>query len=813
MFRMILSPPFLPARASQSETAWLDAAMAQPTSRLSSTNAPEGSFPLSLQLAWHNGIHIQAPQAAGAYLPVRAIADGTVVFVHPPTAPSNDVNHPLNYNPFNGGTPSAAWTSDGFVVVEHKGEIGAAGTMATEFVYYSAFMHLGSIARHARTLAPLKAGDRVYRKEELGTPGQIYGHEGQIHFEICCDEANLQALTTRKRDWVDPLEPPPPTANGRTDSVFGSLYIYLPAGTPTRSSQPTSHLRSPAHTGGAASAATDHFLPDTLRTAQWVQITYEFGSATLTSYDRLGAPIGQPRNDSRYDYISGAAARPGASQSFEYDLSAVANDRHGSLDAATQAMSSPSGWYELLRFGRNLGPDALPANAAHWRKVVTPDGGLWVDLHAPGTFKFSDADFLPVMGWNCFDDDPTKNDQRCDSLHLKTLIRDPDRTNERRMERAQLARRLGEAEVRNKLRRAICKFPSEWDQTDVEKRYGWLETEDFKPTDDDAVGAEKWGRFVKHANAVTFLELPDAFLKADWRFHPREFVGHMRKCGWLSRNEMEQIYESHTRPNNNPARFDAIKKYQISLNLMTRKYLLNTSKRLPHILGQGAAESSFLTAMQEDSMTGSAVNGEVHGQVGGKDPQSLRNELDFGHWWGFSPNERVDWYGSKKFNSKGTFIASSYSWRMGNLGDPDAQKFRGRGFKQLTGRLNYVQYWVYRGWLASSSFDNQWWTDPQYVARNARGMIKVPGVVDNPEVVGTSIYNCMDAGGWYMVFQRPAVLRAMDGDMDYLAIGPHDQAQETTISKAVTLAINGGDIAWNNRLENTRSAKKIVLDQ
>ncbi|MBJ2159559.1 M23 family metallopeptidase [Variovorax sp. IB41] len=259
---MILSPPFLPARASQSEAAWLDAAMAQPTSRLSSTNAPEGSFPLSLQLAWHNGLHIQAPQAAGAYLPVRAIADGTVVFVHPPTAPNSDVTHPLNYNPFHSDTPSAAWTSDGCVVIEHKGEIGAAGTVATEFTYYSACMHLGSIARHAGTHAPLKAGDRVCRKEALGTPGQIYGHEGQIHFEICCDAGNVETLTTRQRNWVDPPAPPPPTANGRTDSVFGSLYVYLPAGTPTSARQPTSHLRSAARTAGAASAATDHFLPN-----------------------------------------------------------------------------------------------------------------------------------------------------------------------------------------------------------------------------------------------------------------------------------------------------------------------------------------------------------------------------------------------------------------------------------------------------------------------------------------------------------------------------------------------------------------------
>lgn len=64
-----------------------------------------------------------------------------------------------------------------------------------------------------------------------------------------------------------------------------------------------------------------------------------------------------------------------------------------------------------------------------------------------------------------------------------------------------------------------------------------------------------------------------------------------------------------------------------------------------------------------------------------------------------------------------------------------------------------------------------------------------------------------------MTFQRPAVLRAMDGDMDYLAVSANELAQETTVSKAVTLAINGGEIAWDRRLKNTRSAKKIILDQ
>jgi predicted chitinase len=652
---MIISPPFLPDRAGSSEEAWLDAAMAQPASRLASTNAPEGSFPLSLKLGWHNGVHIQAPASGGAHLPVRAVADGKVVFVHAPTAPNNDLGHPLNYNPFHADTPTAAWTSDGFVVIEHRTDIGAEGDVATEVVYYSACMHMASIANCPKTAAPWAVGDAVCRKDALGTPGLIYGHEGQVHFEICCDEANLRRLTRRGPDWVDPLAMPPPTANGRVDSIFGSVYIYLPAAAPISTSMPTSQLRVANGSGGAASAGSGHFLPNTLHNPQWVQITCEKGAATLTSYDSSGARIGAPRSDSRYDYIGGAGAsaavKAAASQSFEYDLYAVCNDRHGALNAAPRAASSPSGWYELLRFGRNLGPDPLPANAAHWRKIVTPAGELWADLNAPGTFKFSDADFLPVMGWNCFDDDPNA-DLRCDSLRMKTLIRDPDPKNEQRMERAELARRLGDASVRTKLRRTICKFPSEWDRTTIEARYGWLETEDFKTADDDAAGAQKWDRFVKHARAVTFADLPKAFLDADWRFHPREFVGLMRKCGWLSEREVKQLIPLHAlrfgraphsralghlwepiadrnaSPRSNPV----LRDHRIPLNRMMRKYFINTPMRQVSFFGNAIQETGWLGALDESG----------------------------GSTYWYTP-----WHG--------------------------------RGFLQLTHASNYLSYWAWRG--------------------------------------------------------------------------------------------------------------------
>lgn len=134
-------------------------------------------------------------------------------------------------------------------------------------------------------------------------PGQIYGHAGQLHFEICCDQANLRHLTGRAPRWVDPDIAFVPATGGRTDSVFGNAYIYLPAGTPTSTHRPSTHVRSALSAGGGASAATDHFPPDTLRVPLWVCIAHEEGNVMLATFDRHGQPIGAPRIDSRHDYI------------------------------------------------------------------------------------------------------------------------------------------------------------------------------------------------------------------------------------------------------------------------------------------------------------------------------------------------------------------------------------------------------------------------------------------------------------------------------------------------------------------------------
>jgi hypothetical protein len=595
---MLISPPFLPARAAdQSDDTWLNSAMSAPPSRLQDTRAPEGSFPLSHNLSWHNGVHIQAPGGAnGAPLPARAIADGTVIFARAPTPSNTNVDDAQNYNPFDRpGTKTAAWTDNGCVIIEHRSTIGAEGTTETEVVFYSLYMHLRALGRITppgqTSPRALQVGDAIWRKDEVGTPGQIYGHRGQIHFEICLDARHLQRLMGRAPNWIPPAPAalPAPTEDGRTDSIFGSLYVYLPASTPIDrgAALPTNHLRQ---TDGT-----------TLGAAMWVKMNYEVGNCTLESFNEHGAPIGAALIESEA----------------EYNLYTNATNRHKALPATSQADSSPSGWYELLRFCRNIGrgaaaadKDPLPATAAHWRKIMTSEGAIWADLNAVGSYKFSDADFPPMMGWNCIDDDSTPLDQRCDSGNLKRLICDPDPANSQRMDAAQLARRLGDEGVRKQLGRTLCKFPSEWEKPTIDSRYAFVkELEPF------AQNPAKWIALQAHLNAISFDGLPAGYLAAQWRFHPQEFILQMRKCGWLSARELAQcipryaIEQTHASNGQTvyprsqiswAVAFARATTYSIHLSSMFRKYGLAQSKlRISYFLANSIQETIYFSRKSE----------------------------------------------------------------------------------------------------------------------------------------------------------------------------------------------------------------------
>ena len=761
---MLISPPFL-LPTSPDDASLLETGLKQPASREATTGAPEGNFPLSQKLMWHTGIHLSAPNAPRSEkLPVSAIADGSIIFIQNPRifAPGDgpEKDDGQTYNPF-GDSPS--WCDNGMFIIEHTTEIGARDSNPTKITFYSYYYHLSTIHRY------WKVGKQIYRKDPIGKSGKIYGNDGQIEIGISCDRANLHKIIGRNPDWIDPQQVP--TKDGRTDSVFGDIYIYLPATTPISSSAPTSHLRSASASAG-----------NTLGAAQWVQVHAKGGEFQITSYTTAGQP-----------------GHTTSEKDGEYNLYKRATDRHNSaIKTDAHVKSSPSGWYELLRFGRNLGrsdtdKDLLPNNAAHWRKIKTiDDNEVWADLNATGTYKFSDADFLPAFGWNCFGDDSTPNDQRCDSIRLKACIRDPKDPDSIK-DNKKLALRIGEKEVMQKLKRAICQFPFEWDKESMVTRYGFMQQQ-------PDVTATEWMALKKHMEAMAVAQLPTVFKQAQWHFHPGEFIGHFRKCGWLDKETLARIYTATPEL--------VREKYRLALNTVMRKYGINTAVRQAHFLGQGAIESASLMDMQETSMSGQLDGNIFRGER--RNLLSQKSELELGHWYGAIPSEDDPWFRSEKYSSKGYRIAGSYSWVNGNCGDIDAQKFRGRGFKQLTGRSHYAEYWIFRGWLSFKNFNGNWWNDPQYKMKNIGEMKKIPAEIDDPQKLTITAYHCIDSGGWYIRFSRYKTMMEIDKDCSKVAETKSDIAKELQVSSVVTHAINGGDIELIGRLKNTRIAKSIL---
>ncbi|MDP9646969.1 M23 family metallopeptidase [Paraburkholderia caledonica] len=157
-----------------------------------------GAYPVSFNLGWHGGAHLRAPTEGGDALPVRAIADGRIVYVrktdttHKPTLQYRNVR-----------------TDDGCVVIRHDTEIGEGEN--AKITYYSVYLHLQQV------MPTLAAGNRIYRKDVVGTPGQIFGQYPQIHFEIICSEANLKKMIGRA---------PAPLGNtpARRDAVYGDMW-------------------------------------------------------------------------------------------------------------------------------------------------------------------------------------------------------------------------------------------------------------------------------------------------------------------------------------------------------------------------------------------------------------------------------------------------------------------------------------------------------------------------------------------------------------------------------------------------------------
>lgn len=768
---MLISPPRLRDQNSgESDVDWVQRMIPIDVQR---------NYPINASQAWHGGVHLMHSDIGSNVEYIRAIADGTVISLRQPDQQKRDIA-PLNYN---------GSTDYGYVLLKHETEIGSGDEGQVQ--YYSLYMHMGSIK------SEVKQGGKVYRKDPLGQVGHIDTQNG-IHFQIFCDHANLKKLVGRETPELDTGK------NGRTNIVYGDMHFYLPAGTKFYPTIPTND-------GATATESTEPL---------YVTMRFEKGSCSMVTRRKVVL---------NNTYVTvGEALVDVEGEEYEHNLCSHAEKLYP---------DSPSAGYELLRFGRVINTEyetLVPANAPLWRTVNYPGGRGVVNLADSKITKFSDGDFPHWTGWILIDDDADDNSQ----WNSPTLF----------------------ALNGQDLSRTICHFPLEWDEATAEDRYSWLkspteaislsnqqtgllaggdsgdnkqdasytqtELQEFdRPTSSayELAGEvvtlvdKDWNELMAHIKALCFntsaLGLPSGRV---WHFEPRQFITHFRKCLWQDAAVIARAMQINWRPIIQSTMNLAIK-YQPAMNKVMLKYIINTPIRLAHFLGQGAVESGYLTSMQEISqrqiVSIVSVNGrEVRNQVGGEfEPLSRLNEADLGHWYGELPGEQDNYFFGSKYNSRGQHIANSYSWVLGNCGDIDAQKFRGRGFKMLTGRSNYAPYWVYRGWLAKSSFDQSWWTDRMYRERRVAQMRKRPAIIDRPQKVTENEYNCIDTGGYFIRSISPGTVKAMDKDKWYMSPTPQNRADEAEVVRKVTKEINGGDVGLDKRNTATAFAKGVVL--
>lgn len=563
---MIISPPFLippapqpqPAQPAQNgqnavpdplgqETQSAPAGDAVPppgdvcTATMLECAPGNGAFPVSFNLSWHGGAHLMAPKQASdptQYEPVRAIADGKIVYVRPNTKPADDPStDPLQY--------ANVRTDDGCVVLKHDTEIGDGDN--AKVTWFSIYMHLNPNPQLAKD-------QKVYRKAVLGAPGMVYGQPGQIHFEQVCDTANLQKMVGRA---------PGPLGNtpARTDAVYGDIWFSVPSGKKLFANEPHPFRDDDENPPlGHAHSVQQQTASATTSSALVIQMHYA-GDCTMTTY--------QQQADGTWSAVGSQIDKDG-----EYSLYQTATDlkakyTDGSLAqiGGPPAVSSPSVIFEMRRFGRLI-EQQMPANAEfnHWRKVKTPDGAGWINLSvSEGIQAYSDADFPDWAGWSFIQDD-TLTTSLCDSPTIKKWLTDAAQsqgagagnastaqpaqgssasgasTDSPALTHADLALALQATAVKARMAKAICKFSTEWAKTDLDVRYSWLkQSSDAWKT---PLSETDFTALINHATKLAFWEDAKGLPASSdvWHFPATEFIRQFRKCGWLSTNEFAQCF-------------------------------------------------------------------------------------------------------------------------------------------------------------------------------------------------------------------------------------------------------------------------------
>lgn len=688
-----------------------------------------GSYPMGKNRFWHGGVHVHPADRAS---PIRAIADGDVVAYRFDEADSTDAF--FDKAPY----------SRSFVLLKHETELGQTNLGTASMTFYSLYMHL-------------QEWGKVKGK---AAPGAVNFLRKVVPAHPKLDKQGGPLLDKHKRPIMvkESTEQAPVSADGACHSGAGFARVKRDdilgycGSIPDNMTMPSrgihfevffsdvSFLDNAKKTVWGRSVLTTelHVLEELLK-----KETISVDPAKPLSVDKAGSGDGyQKITVNKHAYWVSEDQMTSA----EVDVPNPKNKKQTIKQTQHHANAKDLHVYKKNPV-KNQKTLAKGSNAIAWMdpwmkagefREETVDGKTWVQVFVPAgndlywaeksTIQYSsDADwpdFHKLEETGAFSSDGFIDH---DGLQALFAAYEKDRADKNLS---------ALAADEDKLRHLITRHPTEWSKQDIAKRFGRVMEEDFGSA---KLKPQQFAKLTAHIERLSFWEQVPGLPAATgiWHAHPVKFVEHLAKCMWLSKTELEQIYpeENGTGEKISHGTSDAVReKYRFDLNKCCYRYGVNSRMRQTHFFGQGAVESGSLTTMLETAS------------------------------------------GDKYENNK----------MLGNTQKGDGPLFKGRGFKQLTGRFNYGEYWSFKGWLTKGKdFDVGWEHDAT----------KRFPPVDRPDRLTDTTFNCIDAGCWYMSVFRGRTAAAMD--MDDV--------------RAVTKAINGGETGLPDRELFTARIRKVLL--